>query len=527
MVGGCLQNELPTIPSGAETGADVRPNIMLIVADDLGFTDIGAFGSEVSTPNIDALAYAGIRLTNLHAGPACQQTRVMLMASSGVAAALELRPPLPSGQRANRLSLDWASLPELLRDAGYATYMAGKWDLGLTEGYTPATRGFDRSFAMLEASASHFAEYFWGDSVPYEEDGLALDLDDLPADFYSTRAYTDKMLEYLQSSDGSRPWFAYLPYTAPHWPLQVPDDWSNRYDGRYAAGYDAIRDERMRRAMERGVLPPGADPSAFVPVAAPWSTLSDTQKQRYARSQELSAAMIEYLDESIGRIVDYLDQTGELDNTVIMFMSDHGASATEIGVDPDNRNFAILAERDNSIENFGRLNSFVDHGRGFGEAASAPFRYFKSTLYEGGLRAAAFVRYPRAIESGNVSHSFMTVMDILPTFLEIAGTDHPGETQYKGRAIRGIRGRSAWAHLIGNAPDVHAPTETAGWSQGGGGALIKGEHKLINRPPVGQSGTIPWRLYDLGTDPGETRDLASQRPNLTADLISEWEADWR
>jgi arylsulfatase len=283
----------------------------------------------------------------------------------------------------------------------------------------------------------------------------------------------------------------------------------------------------MRRAMEQGVFPHGGDPMAFLPVAPLWDSLSVAQQQRYARAQELSAAMLEYLDQSIGQIVEYLDQSGELDNTVIMFMSDHGASATEIGVDPTDRSFAILAERDNSIENFGRLNSFVDHGRGFGEAASAPFKYFKGTLYEGGLRAAAFVRYPREIAGGNVSHSYMTVMDILPTFLEIAGTEHPGESEYNGRAIHGIQGRSAWAHLTGNASNIHSPTDTAGWTQGDGGAVIKGAYKLINRPPVGQSASIPWRLYDLGADPGETQDLAARHPDITADLIGEWEARWR
>ncbi|NIW23924.1 MAG: sulfatase-like hydrolase/transferase [Gammaproteobacteria bacterium] len=412
----------------------------------------------------------------------------------------------------------------LLQDAGYRTYMAGKWDLGMSGAYTPAQRGFDRSFAMLSASASHTAEYFRSDMILYEEDGVGVHVDDLADDWYSTRAYTDKVLEYLHAHAEDAPWFTYLTYTAPHWPLQVPDDWLDRYAGRYEAGYDVLREERVARAQGLGVLPPGAQLEQYEPGAPSWTSLSAEEQREFARAQEIYAAMVEYMDASVGRIIDYLDASGQRDNTLIFFMSDHGASASGI-----RRQFPNgLAGNDNSFENFGRMGSFIDHGRGFAEAATAPFRYFKGTLNEGGLRAAAFVSYPESIPSG-VSHEFVTVMDILPTFLEIAGQPHPGAGDYHRRHINGIRGRSMWPHLKGESATVHTATDAAGWTLRDAGALVRGSHKIINVPSPGSEGVTQtsWRLYDLDEDPGEARDLAAEFPEIVNELVEEWETNWR
>ena len=518
-------------PQAATEADRTQPNILFIVADDMGFTDIGAFGSEIPTPTLDRLGYAGVRLNNLHAAAACRPARLMLMASASSAAANH---PLPEADRGGVLGLHYATISELLQDAGYATYITGKWDLGNVEGYTPDARGFDRSFVQISGSGPYFAEYF-RDAFGYQEDGRALTPDDVPEDFYATRAYTDKMLEYIDSTDEGAPWFAYMPYTAPHWPLQLPDDWLDRHAGRYDDGYDVLREQRFERAGEAGVLPTGSSLDDFEPVTEPWSNLSPEEQRRYARAQEIFAGMFEYLDMSIGRVVAYLEENGQLENTVIVFSADHGASAGEHGVDtgrvpagggptydPD-----VI---DNSLENFGRRNSFIDHGRGFGEAATAPFRYQKGALAEGGLRAAAIVYYPAAVPGGGVSSEFMTFMDFLPTFLEIAGTEHPGAGPYRdGRTINDIVGRSAWPHLTGNASTVHPPGDAAGWSggMGGTGALIRGNNKIINQVPPGSAGTTPWRLYDLSVDPGEHHDRAAEHPDLVAEMVEEWETNWR
>ena len=529
---GCSETE-QAAPEIVEAVADTRPNILFIVADDLGFTDLGSFGSEISTPALDDLAYRGLRITNMHAGPACSQTRAMLMASSGYARATEYRPPLEGGQRDNLLKLDYAIIPELLQDAGYATYMTGKWDLGWDDGYTPATRGFDRSFVQLNGSSSYFREYFLMSGVlGFVDDGVPLELDDLDEDFYVTDHYTNKMLDYLSEAEAGKPWFAYMPYTAPHWPLQLPDDeWLNRYAGRYEMGYDELREQRFERAMELGVIPANSSLENFVGQAEPWADLSPEEQRKYSRAQEIYAGMVEHLDMSIARVISFLEESGQLDNTVIIFTSDHGASSGEHGVAtgrvPQGGGPTIPDHIDNSFENFGRINSFIDHGRGFGESASAPFRYVKGSITEGGVRAAGFIHYPAEIEAGGVSNAYMTMMDFLPTFLEIADTEHPGSGTFRGRQIVDILGASAWPHLTGESEAVHGENYSVGWSSGGGGSLIRGDYKIINTMPPGQRGTTDWRLYNLIADPGEHQDIAAQHLEMVAEMVTEWETDWK
>ena len=459
------------------------------------------------------------------------------MSGRGVSSVIETHPNRPDGQRDNSLTTRIAALPELMQDAGYSTFMTGKWDLGLSGEFTPAARGFDRSFVLLEASSSHFAETFWGEQSYYEEDGVSVPLDELPEDFYSTRVYTDKMLGYLQDHDGDTPWFAYMPYTAPHWPLQLPEDWLDRNAGEYDAGWDVLREERAARAARAGVIPDGATMEAFESVAAPWSEFSAEEQARYSRAQEIYAGMVEYLDLSVGRVIDYLEESGQLDTTIVMFMSDHGASAGQHGVytgrGPSTGGPTIPDTRDNSLENFGRPLSFIDHGVGFGEAASAPLKYFKGRLAEGGIRAAALIRYPSVITEPRIDGTFITAMDILPTFLDIAGREHPGAGTYRDREIMPIIGESFWPYLMGESAAVHDAEDAAGWSAGATGAIIRGNYKAINHGPPGTGmgmgmGPPPaWELYDIAVDPGEKNDLAARNPDLVAELVAEWDANWR
>ncbi len=538
---GCSQEQTSTAPEapGAPAVADQRPNILLVVIDDLGFTDIGAFGSEIPTPNLDRLAFEGVRLTNLHAAANCQGTRIMMMASTGMIQGEAAFPddlPRPAGQRSTELSRAWATIAELLQESGYRTFMAGKWDLDAYAN-SPINRGFDRAYALLGGSTSYLGRSMR--PVTFEDDGEMLEPTEFPEGFYTTEVFTDKILEYLQSSDGESPWFAYLPFNAVHWPLGLPDDWLDRHVGRYDAGYDVLREERVARATELGVIPDALSLDRFKPVAEPWTDLSPEEQSRYARAQEIYAGVLEYVDMSVGRLVAYLEETDQLENTVIMVMSDHGGSAEAAGVTtgrlPSTANMRGLEphEVDNRIENFGRSGSFIDHGIGFAEAATAPLRQFKATLNEGGLRAAAFVRYPEAVPAGGVSHSFTSVMDILPTFLEIAGTEHPGAGEFRGRQINDILGRSLWPHLTGQSDTVHPPTYAVGWVRGEStGAVIRGDYKIINDIELGPTQGLgmasgPWRLYNLADDPGETMDLAGELAELTAELVEEWETNWR
>jgi len=525
---------LTSLVGAAANADDPPPNILLIIADDLGYTDLGSYGGEISTPSLDALAYGGLRFTGLHTASACQQVRSMLMSGRGFKRVIRRMPPRDDGERQHQLRTDVATLPEFLQAAGYRTYLAGKWDLGLTPETMPIARGFDRSFTLLEASSSHFAEYFWDDVSYYQEDDRHVPLADLPEDFYSTRSYTDKILEYIATQPDDAPWFSMLTYTAPHWPLQAPDEWLNRHAGRYDEGYDVLRRQRVSRAVERGVIPPGASLDRFRPIATPWVDLPAELQRRYARAQEIYAAMTELLDGEVGRIVEYLEERDQLNSTVILFLSDHGASAAEIGIQdgptsmPDHFD-TLEAARDNSFNNFGRMNSFIDHGRGFGEAATAPLRYFKGTLAEGALRAPAFIHFPPAIAEGGISHSFITVMDILPTLLEIAEAAGPGDMEIDGRDMQPLAGRSFWPLVTGQVETVHDESSVAGWSRDPFGALIRGRYKLVNQTMPGQpvDGTPPWQLFDIVADPGETRDVAAMFPDIVEELDAIWRRDWQ
>ena len=533
---GCAPNNNSTPDNVAETDTPGSiplspPNILYIVADDLGFTDLGAFGSEIPTPNLDRLAYEGLRLNNFHAAAACRNSRLMMMSGVGHVEA-NYR---DAGRRARRRTraVTTRSFRSCSRTPATRPTSRAKWDLG---DVVPATRrereaSID-SFVTIGGSASYFGGR-WRDSFEYQEDDVQLTPGDLPDDFYATRHYTDRMLEYLRSTDAGTPWFAYMPYTAPHWPLQLPDDWLDRHAGNYDDGYDALRERRFASALEAGVLPNGSTLDGFEPLTEPWTNLSEDEKARYVRAQEIYAGLVEYLDMSVGRIVDYLEESGQIDNTVIVFTGDHGASSGEHGVDtgrvPRGGGPTLPDDVDNRLENFGRVNSWIDHGRGFGEAATAPFKYQKGTYPRGraslGDRSSAI---RTAIEAGGVSDTFMTMMDVLPTFLEIAGAEHPGAGPYRdGRTINAIVGRSAWPYLTGRAEVIHTPMDSAGWSGGNGGALIRGNYKIINTPAPGGMGTTPWHLYDLSVDPGERTDIAAELPDLLEELVAEWETNWR
>ncbi|MEE3198288.1 MAG: sulfatase-like hydrolase/transferase, partial [Pseudomonadota bacterium] len=335
---GCDQGE----PGKVVVEEDLRPNFLILVADDLGYTDIGSYGGEIRTPNLDVLAKNSVRFTNFHVLPMCAPTRAVLLSGvdnhiaglgsmfdSGMLEGV-------SGQVGYERYLHErvATLPELLRDDGYQTLMAGKWHLGASEGMWPIDRGFEQSFALLAGAGDHFS--FLEDG--YAENDMIAEFD--AEGFYSTRTYTDKLIEFVNKnhSDG-RPFFAYAAYTAPHWPLQVPDDYLDRYKGEYDEGFDVLRDHRIERARSLGSIP-DLDYSESIEATGPaWADLDPGDKQHYARRMEIYSAMVENLDHHIGRLINHLESIEELENTVILFMSDNGAESDEMERNP------IFAER--------------------------------------------------------------------------------------------------------------------------------------------------------------------------------------
>lgn len=502
-----------------------RPNILLIVADDLGYSDLGAFGGEIQTPNLDRLALSGVRLTNFYAAPTCSPARSMLMSGtdSHIAGLGEMaefstpetkRKPGYEGYLNHRVY----SVAELLKNSGYHTYMAGKWHLGYEESQSPAARGFDRSFALLEGGASHFDATGPTSQQPVVHFREGFEVTSIPDDFYSSEFYAGKIMEYIDSVQDDAPFFAYLAFTAPHWPLQAPDQDIEKYRGKYDAGYDLLRKQRFEGLKKAGLIPQQdklPEPGLNLPT---WESLSSEQKKISARKMEVYAGMVDNLDHQIGKVIQYLKSSGKYDNTVVIFLSDNGADGMPIQSLPMFSQW--LTRFDNSYQNIGHKNSFVSYGQGWALASSAGFRLFKGFTSEGGIRVPAIVFGGATGNRGVVSDSFATVMDIAPTLLEYAGID---ADSYRGENARRapLKGESMVALLEGRSSRVHDEKFSVGWELFNRRAVRQGNWKLLGlAPPFGNG---QWQLYDLEDDPYESRDLSAERPRMLEDMIGQWQ----
>ncbi len=503
-----------------------RPNILVLIADDLGYTDIGAFGGEIRTPNLDTLAASGLRFTSFYTAATCSPTRAMLL--SGVdhhRAGLGGMASLMGDDLEGRIGYEGylnehvLHLPAVLRDAGYHTSIAGKWHLGQAAEQSPPHRGFDRSFVLLPGAASHFedaAPVDTLDEIRYRRDGEVVP----PAEgFYSTRNYTDELIGYIREANtAGKPFFALGTYTAPHWPLQVPDEFLDLYAGAYDDGWEALAERRIAGAKRVGVIPADAEVPPLPNFARRWNELSEEERRVDARKMELYAAMVERLDHHVGRLIAALRELKELDNTLILFFSDNGAAGEDVSGLADNETF--LPQRfDLSYENMGRLDSFVYYGPEWADAASGPYRYFKQFVHEGGIRVPGFAVLPAALGArlpGATTGAFVHVTDLFPTFLELAGAEMPTAEDKilpVGKSIAGL--------LRGDTETVHEEP-TAGWEIFGRRAMRRGPWKIAwLAPPLGNG---DWALYNLDEDPGELTDLAAERPEVLAELLAAWDS---
>ena len=505
---------------------DPRPNFLVIVADDLGFSDVGAFGGEIDTPNLDALAYSGLRLTGFHSAPTCSPTRSMLMSGSdnhlaGLGSMAELLAPNQKGHPGfeGYLRPDIAALPERLHAAGYTTLMSGKWHLGTTPETDPSRRGFDYSFALLQGGHNHFGLGLSTDPTKggytYRRNGTTLDA--LPADFYSSDAFTDELLHFFHESAGDgKPFFAYLAFTAPHWPMQAPAADIAKYRGRYDAGFDELRNARLRRQGELGLLDPAVVAHTPVLKNGGWRDLSPEQRAEQARLMEIYAAMVDRLDRNVGRVVDYLKRTNQFDNTLILFTSDNGAEGVDLRAGTIPRMRQLVDAADNRLDNLGSATSYLGYGPGWAQAATAPSWLYKAYTTEGGTRVPAFVEYAGLKRQHAISNTFGTVADVLPTLIELAGAPPP-TTAFEGRTVQAVRGTSWVPYLVGNAERVHPPTEAVGWELFGARAVRTGDWKAVHLFDG------DWQLFDIARDPGETRDLSATEPKRLGRLVQEWD----
>ncbi|QUT07198.1 arylsulfatase [Sphingobium phenoxybenzoativorans] len=523
--------------ASARSEPDTRPNVLLIVADDMGYSDLGAFGGEIETPNLDALARRGVRFTGFHTTSACSPTRAMLLTGSdhhriGLGTMAELLTPAQRGADGYEgyVSSRAATLAERLSAVGYQTLMSGKWHLGQAHGQTPADRGFAHSFALLQGAANHFGAdqseaYRTASAAPdYQRDGKAVAF---PTGAYSSDYFTEQMLGLLQKTEKAKPFFAYLAFTAPHWPLQAPPDIIAKYKSRYDAGPAALQAERLERMSKLGIIGPHVTP--FPIETSEWDNATPSEREILARKMAIYAAMVDRLDQNVGRVLELLRSQGRLENTLVIFMSDNGPEGLRFDrpINPAAPLEPIAAPLDNSLDNLGSATSFATYGPMWAQVGSTPYRGTKEDMSEGGIHSPAIVAGP-GVERGMLSSAFLHVTDVVPTILDISGTQT--SPTIAGRAVLAPEGRS-WSNLLkGEVAGLRTATDAQGWELFFRRAIRQGNMKAIFQPTLipilGQVkplSTTRWELYDLATDPGETRDLASERPDDLKRLIALWE----
>lgn len=509
---------------------DERPNVVLILADDLGFTDIAPFGSEIDTPNIARLAASGLSFTNYHTAANCAPARAMLLTGvdshrNGVPNIPESIPPeqLAYDHYQGVLSQNVVSLASLLRDSGYHTYMTGKWHLGHTPELLPSARGFERTIAMADTGADNWEQRTYlpiYDEAHWYADG---EKHTLPDDFYSSEYFIDKTIEFISANESDdKPFFAYIPFQAVHMPVQAPREFSDKYAGVYDQGWTVMREQRRLAAEEAGVIPENTE-IIVTPGTLDWNALTEEQRDHHARRMEVYAGMVDAMDMHIGRLMTYLESIGEYENTIFIFTSDNGAEGSPLINPTGNSVLDPWFERvgyETGIENLGEKGSWVGIGPSNATIAASPLAYYKFHANEGGLRVPLVMSGPGISQRGELSDEFVFVTDLAPTILNLAGVnDHGGSWQT--RKVEPIVGKDFSSYLQGQAGPIHTASEPIGYEMGGSGALFKGDYKIvINKFEQNES---EWHLFNIKTDPGEANDLAEAEPELLAEMLADYE----
>ena len=495
------------------------PNIVVIVADDLGFSDVGSFGSEIPTPNLDALAAEGTRFSSFHVSGECSPTRAMLMTGvrshrTGVGAMHESVPPSLEGKPGYLTVLDRnvVTVGSLLQQSGYRTYAVGKWHVGKEPHNLPPARGFDRSLIQGDSGSANWEtdqRYLaLTDRVYWFEDGKPANM---PKEFYSSRFYADKAIDYLRNdwattqSTERAPFFLYLAFQANHIPLQAPPEFIERQRGRYDAGWSVLREQRHARTMALGLLPKET-PLGRWPGLEDWNTLDPKRRSYETRRMEVYAGMAEAMDYEIGRLREAIRSLGADDNTIFVFLSDNGAEPSDPYEYLSGRLW-LATQYTRDTARLGAKGAYATIGRNWVSAAVSPLSTHKFYAGEGGLRVPLIIRAPAAFavgqQGGQIASSFTHVTDITPTLLEFAGVSHPG----KPGGLEPMTGRSLVPLLRDTNSKIRGIDETLGYELAGNAAMFGGDLKLVrNLPPVGDG---RWQLFDIARDPGETKDLRS------------------
>ena len=503
------------------------PNIIVLVADDWGFTDLGAYGSEIATPHLDALAKQGAKFSNFHTASVCSPTRAMLLTGvdnhrNGVGNMPETTPAAHEGKPGYEGVLNdrVVTLASLLKDRGYHTYITGKWHLGKTPATLPGKRGFERSFIQADSGSDNWENrtymMLYDKAYWFEQDKEVR----LPKDFYSSTLFVDKAIDFIDAgrADG-KPFFSYIGFQANHIPLQAPKAFVDKYQGRYDAGWGVLRQERHARAVALGLVPKD---STMVTLASTldWNALSADEKREQAKHMEVYAAMAEAMDHEIGRLVAHLKARGQFDNAVFVFLSDNGSDPADPLKIPASRAYVSM-NYDTQAPMRGGKGTFSANGPSWASATVAPLQGYKYFAGEGGLRVPLVISGIPGMTKGHLSLAFTHVTDIVPTLLDAVGIpNHQGS--YQGKAVEPLIGRSMLPMLLGQSKTVHSAEQAIGYELAGSAALFKGDYKLVkNIAPLGDG---QWRLYHLLSDPGEVHDMAASQPERFQAMLADYEA---
>lgn len=520
--------------TGAATAfgaADPRPNVIVILSDDIGFSDLGCFGGEIATPNLDALAAGGLRFTQFYNTARCCPTRASLLTGlyphqAGVGYMTDRAPysarAMINEWYAGDLRPDTVTIGEVLRGAGYGTYAVGKWHVtkdieeDASRHNWPLQRGFDRFYGILPGASN----FFRPPALQRDNTRIKYDADpEYPVkDFYLTDAFNDHAVKFVNEHarlQPGRPFFLYLAHTAAHWPMHARPEDIAKYKGRYDGGYTPIREARYQRMKEMGLVDPAWGLS---PQWGDWSTVE--RKDWEARCMEVYAAMIDNMDQGIGRLVAALRATGQFENTLILYLQDNGACAEPYGRNPPAGK--AKGKTKAPLPMPGPADSNVGYGEGWANVSNTPFRLYKHWVHEGGISTPLIAHWPRGIKSegrragerGRFVHEPGHLIDIMATCVDLAGGHYPAERA--GRKVQPMEGRSLKPWF--STPDRTSP-RTLFWEHEGNRALRMGDWKLVSKGPDG-----PWELYDIPRDRSELHNLAAAQPARVQEMVREWDS---
>ena len=506
--------------SNVEEELVTKPNILLLLADDMGYSDLGCFGGEITTPNLDQLAANGIRFTHFYNAARCCPTRASLLTGlyphqAGMGGMVKHQPTDTGYAYQGYLNKTCLTIAEALKPAGYRSYISGKWHVGEFKGTWPLDRGFDRYYGLISGVMNYWNIHKGKNKTikrTFLRDNEIIN-DEIQGGIYATNAYTEEAIHFLNThfeENADQPFFLYLAHQAPHWPIHAPDSMIRKYIPLYQSGWDTLRKDRLHRMKSLGIIPKDQALSPIDSLSADWKQLTEAQKDTMVQKMATYAAMIDIMDQNIGRVVNQLKNLDAFENTLILFLSDNGASH-ESG--PLGHNF-----RPDLTGPIGSEDSYHSYGLSWANASNTPYRKFKSTTFEGGTSTPMIMHWGAGIsEKGVIKNTRAHIIDLLPTFLELAQTTYP--KTYNEHKIQPLEGKSLVPILQNSTQEIRNETEPLFWEHEGNKAVLKGPWKIVQR-----SKNPYWSLYNIQNDRIEMEDLSDQFPKIKSELIAEYES---